>query len=323
MLKAAPVSPGRSMRSVRERQGVMDGTLFWSGSVIAATVAGVIALFAPCCISVMLPAYFAGSFQNRGLLAAMTFLFAAGVATVILPIAMGASLVRSLITTQHTALYAIGGGLMLAMAVYLLLGGQLHLPMPGHRGGTTAGPLSVYTLGVFSGIATACCAPVLAGVIALSGAASSFGMALGLGLAYVAGMVAPLFVISLLWERRDWRASRLYHLGSLTWRIGSLRRTISVSNLAGGGFLAAMAAWMLWAAFFTDGMTPTSGWQLRVSARLQHYGSIVTDALAWVPGWAAAVALSLLVLLAARRAMRQVGWIGADREEEIAGSAPR
>lgn len=297
----------------------MDGSIFWGGSVIAATVAGVIALFAPCCISVMLPAYFAGSFQNRGLLAAMTFLFAAGVATVILPIAMGASFVRSLISTQHTALYAVGGTLMLVMAVYLLLGGQLHLPMPGHRGGTTAGPLSVYTLGVFSGIATACCAPVLAGVIALSGAASSFGMALGLGVAYVTGMVAPLFIISLLWDRRDWRTSRLYRPASLTWGIGPLRRTISITNFAGGLLLAAMSGWMLWAAFFTDGMTPTSGWQLRVSARLQHYGSEVTDALAWLPGWSAVLILAALVALMARRAMRQVGWTGAESRDEVAG----
>ncbi len=66
----------------------MESSIFFGGSVVAAVVAGSIALFAPCCISVMLPAYFASSFQNRRLLVAMTFLFAAGVATVILPIAM-------------------------------------------------------------------------------------------------------------------------------------------------------------------------------------------------------------------------------------------
>lgn len=118
----------------------MDGSIFWGGSVVAALVAGTIALFAPCCISVMLPAYFAGSFHNRGVMAAMTFLFAAGVATIILPIAMGASMLRSLITTEHTTIYVAGGSLMLAMGAYLLLGGQLHLPMPGRRAGGTAGP---------------------------------------------------------------------------------------------------------------------------------------------------------------------------------------
>src|SRR5260370_37641249 len=62
----------------------------------------------------MLPAYFASSFQNRRLLVAMTFLFAAGVGTVILPLVLGASLLRQLLVTQHTAVYAFGGTVMSA-----------------------------------------------------------------------------------------------------------------------------------------------------------------------------------------------------------------
>jgi cytochrome c-type biogenesis protein len=42
----------------------------------------------------MPPAYFASAFQHRHTLVAMTFLFAAGVATIILPIALGASFLR-------------------------------------------------------------------------------------------------------------------------------------------------------------------------------------------------------------------------------------
>src|SRR5207245_3876816 len=113
----------------------MNSSIFFGGSVLAAVIAGAIALFAPCCISVMLPAYFASSFPNRRLLVAMTFLFAAGIATIILPIALGASVLRQLLTTQHTALYVTGGLLMLALAVYVLLGGQILLPMPGRAVG--------------------------------------------------------------------------------------------------------------------------------------------------------------------------------------------
>src|SRR5258708_22777312 len=109
----------------------MTSSIFFGGSVIAAAVAGVIALFAPCCISVMLPAYFASSFQNRRLLVAMTFVFAAGVATVILPIALGASLVRRLLIEQHTPLYVGGGLLMLAFGGYVFFGGQSRTPHPG------------------------------------------------------------------------------------------------------------------------------------------------------------------------------------------------
>ena len=113
----------------------MATSIFFGGSVLAAAVAGMIALFAPCCISVMLPAYFASSFQNRRLLVAMTFLFAGGIATIILPLALGASILRQLMTEQHALIYVVGGLLMLALALYVLLGGQIHLPMPGRRMG--------------------------------------------------------------------------------------------------------------------------------------------------------------------------------------------
>src|SRR5437660_8925695 len=224
----------------------MSSSIFFGGSLLAAIIAGAIAWFAPCCISVMLPAYFASSFQNRRRLVAMTFLFAAGIATVILPIAMGASVLRQLLTTQHTAIYVTGGVLMLALAIYVLLGGQIHLPMPGRRAGGKTGMLSVYSLGIFSGVASSCCAPVLAGVIALSSVASSFWLALGLGTAYVFGMVAPLFAIALLWERLGGRVSRLFRPRAFTWRLGPLRSTLSATNLASGLLLALIGGSMLW-----------------------------------------------------------------------------
>lgn len=285
----------------------MTTSIFFGGSVVAAVIAGSIALFAPCCISVMLPAFFASSFQNRRALVAMTFLFGLGVATIILPIAMGAAVFRSLFTTQHTTIYLIGSTLLLALAAYTLLGGQIHLPAPGRRTSGRTGPLSVYSLGVFSGIATSCCAPVLAGVIALSGAASSFVVAIGFGAAYVFGMVAPLFVISILWERRDWRSSRLFRPRSFTWRLGPLRRTISGSNLASGILLALMGGAGIWLAITGNAMPSATGWQSRLTARLQHYGHVITKAFLWIPGWLATVIVIAIVVHLVRRALRQIG----------------
>src|SRR6266853_949113 len=210
----------------------MSTSIFFGGSVLAAVVAGAIALFAPCCISAMLPAYFATSFQNRRRLVAMSFVFAGGIATVVLPIALGATAVRRLIFGGHTVVYVLGGGLMLGLGAYTLLGGRIHLPMPGRRAGARRGPAAVYSLGLFSGIASSCCAPVLVGLVALSGVASSFVLALGLGGAYVFGMAAPLFVISLLWDRYNWRSSALFRPRSVTWHVGSLRRTIGGTDLA-------------------------------------------------------------------------------------------
>ncbi|MCA1687023.1 MAG: hypothetical protein LC714_00110 [Actinobacteria bacterium] len=210
----------------------MDSSLFFGGSVVAATVAGVIALFAPCCISVM-----------------------------------------------------------------------------------KRGPLSVYSLGVFSGVASSCCAPVLAGVIALSGIASSFGLALGLGAAYVFGMVAPLFVISLLWEHYDWQQSRLFRPRTFTYRLGPLRRTITGTSLASGILLALMGVATLYVGLAFDAMPASGGWQADLSVRLQGYGRAVTDALSWVPGWAAAIVLLAIGALLALRTLGQVGH-GPDEEDE-------
>src|SRR6266700_4328864 len=298
----------------------MNSSIFFGGAVLAAVIAGAIALFAPCCISVMLPAYFASSFQNPRLLVAMTFLFAAGIATVILPIAMGASVLRQLLTTQHTPIYVIGGILMLLLGGYLLLGGQIHLPMPGRRAGCKVGVLSVYTLGVFSGVASSCCAPVLAGVIALSSVASSFLLALGLGTAYVFGMVAPLFAIALLWERLGGCVSRLFRPRSLTWRLGPLRSTLTATNLASGLLLALIGGSMLWVGLQYSSMPPLADWQEQFAVGLQHVGQVITNALSWLPNRAGAVILLALIGGLGWYALRQVG-ARADEGEEREGTA--
>jgi cytochrome c biogenesis protein CcdA len=300
----------------------VDSSIFFGGSVIAAVVAGVLALFAPCCISVMLPAYFATSFQNRRVLVAMTFVFAAGVATVILPLALGANVVRQLITAQHTLIYVAAGLLMLGLGLYVLVGGQIHLPMPGRAASSRTGPISVYSLGLFSGIASSCCAPVLAGVIALSGVASSFGLALGLGSAYVFGMVAPLFAIAVLWERFDWRASRLFRPRAYTLRIGSLRRTITATNIASGFLLTIMGGATTWIGLRGGAMGPVNGWQADLAVRLQHYGRLLTEGLSWVPGWAAAAVLVIAVALLGRHALRQMARAEHDGDRPPNDSPP-
>ncbi|WP_024973267.1 cytochrome c biogenesis CcdA family protein [Ralstonia pickettii] len=292
----------------------MATSIFFGGSVIAAFVAGMIALFAPCCISIMLPAYFASSFQNHRKLVAMGGVFAAGVATIILPLVMGAVALRQLFVTQHRIVYLTGGLLMLAMAVFTLLGGKLQLPMPGRRAATHAGPWGIYSLGMFSGVASSCCAPVLAGVIALSSVAPSAALAAGLGGAYVFGMVAPLFVISLLWDRYDWRSSGLFRPRSVTWRVGPVQRTLSASMLASGLLLAVMGTATVWIAFTDSSMTAPSHWALLLSVRLQHLGQTITTAFSSFPNWLAAIVLLVAAAGVVVRARSQ--WRSSRPNEE-------
>lgn len=285
----------------------MTSSLFFGGSVLAALIAGAIALFAPCCISVMLPAYFASSFQNRRVLIAMTFVFAVGIATIVLPIALGASLVRQLLTAQHVIIYIVGGVLMLLLAVYVLLGGQLHLPMPARQGRTGTGVLSVYTLGLFSGIASSCCAPVLAGVIALSSVASSFILALFLGTAYVFGMVAPLFVIVLLWGRYNWRSTRLFHPRTFTVHIGPINHTVSMTNLASGILLLLIGGGMIVMGATGSAMPQLSDWQANLVVQLQNLGQMLTLATSWIPNWLGAILFFLVLVWLIWYALKQTG----------------
>ncbi len=216
-------------------------------------------------------------------------------------------MLRQLFAAQHTTIYVVGGVLLLGLAIYLLFGGQIHLPMPGRSAGGKAGALTTYTLGVFSGITSSCCAPVLAGVIALSSVAPSFLLALGLGTAYVFGMVAPLFVISLLWEHYDWKASRLFHPRSFTWHLGPFYRTLSVTNLLSGLLLLLMGVAMIWVGIASTAMPIPVEWQASFFVWLQHIGRVMTSALSWLPNWTVALVLLVLIGLLVWRALKQVG----------------
>jgi hypothetical protein len=87
------------------------------------------------------------------------------------------------------------------LAAFTLSGRMWSLPSVLRTPDTSRGDgASFFALGVFSGIASSCCAPVLVGVMTLSALAGNPIGGVGLGLAYVFGMVFPLFVMALIWD---------------------------------------------------------------------------------------------------------------------------
>lgn len=266
--------------------------LLLSTTVLASFFGGMVALLAPCCISVMLPAYLASTFRRRSRIAFMTLVFSLGVGTVILPIALGASALSRLLLAQHAWIFGIGGLLMVLGGVLMFAGFRFSLPMPGGGGSPGNGGLrSVYSLGVFAGGASACCAPVLIGVAALSGAAASFPVAVAVAVAYVFGMVAPLAIIALVWDRRQWGESTLKRR---TVPIG--RRGVPLGNALSAGLLIAMGLLTAGLAVSGTGMT-TGAWQRSVSSWTQHVAAVALDALSWLPGWAGGLLVLTALLL--------------------------
>jgi cytochrome c biogenesis protein CcdA len=282
--------------------------LLLSTTILASFLGGVVALLAPCCVSVMLPAYFASTFRRRTRIVGMTLIFAIGVGTTILPIALGASLLSRLISGQHALVFSLGGIAMVAFGIAMLAGWKFSLPMVGLRGGSGGGVVSVYSLGLFSGVASVCCAPVLAGVVAVSGAASSFPAALAIGVAYVFGMVAPLSILALVWDRRDWGTGRLT-TRTLQVGVGRRRRTVPLGSVLSGAVLVAMG--LLTIGLAVRGPSMGSGWQLRLTAWLDHLGHAVLNGLTWLPGWVSA----LLVF----GALGAVAWIAVRQRRVTAG----
>ena len=277
--------------------------LLFGTTLLASFLGGVVALLAPCCVSVMLPAYLATGFRSRGRVLAATLAFTGGLATVIVPIGLGAAAVSAAISAHHFAVYLVMGLVMCAMGAAMLVGWKVRLPMPGTRTPSGHTWRAAYVLGAFSGIASACCAPVLAGVVVLAGASGSFPAALTVGLVYVAGMVAPLLVIALAWERGHRRWAKVLQGRTLRLRFGTLTRRLPVGDLLAGLLLAGIGALTIVLAVTGPSM-PSSGWRVTLSANLQHWAAIATRNLAFIPGWAlAALALGAAALLV-RRARR-------------------
>jgi len=261
--------------------------LLATGSVIAAFFAGGVALFAPCCIVFLAPSYLAAATKNRRWkLLPLTFVFAAGLALVLVPITLGVGFIAGAIAKYHEPVYYAGAALMIGLAFLTLSGKMWSLPSfvrsPSPDRNDTA---SFFSLGVFSGVASSCCAPVLAGVMTLSALSGSTTGGLILGLAYVFGMTFPLFIMALVWDKVkvpqiSWLRARPVELKWRTWH-----HTTSTLNIALAAGFVVMGVWIAALAKSTQmdggGLIPLSvgEWLAQVFGRIQEWLSPIPEAL--------------------------------------------
>ena len=82
--------------------------LLFGTTLLTSVLGGVVALLAPCCVSVMLPAYLSTGFRHRGGVVPATLVFGAGVATVILLIGLGATALSALLVSGHIWVFSVG-----------------------------------------------------------------------------------------------------------------------------------------------------------------------------------------------------------------------
>ena len=141
----------------------MDTNFLFGISLTASFLAGVLALFAPCCITFLFPSYLGTIFKENKRVMYYTLIFAIGLAFILVPIALGLRFAILFLDSYHLQIYYFGAFVMFLMGI-MTLKPIFHLPQFFHVSGIQdkkVNTVSVFGLGLMSGLTSACCAPVL------------------------------------------------------------------------------------------------------------------------------------------------------------------
>ena len=215
----------------------------------------------------------------------MTFVFFAGIAVILVPIGLGAAGLAQLFRGFHKELYIFGGLLMLVLAVLAVLGKGLSI-IPMSRRMTPKinanHSKSVFMLGIFSGAATSCCAPVLAGAVTLAMVSGAFWKALIVIFAYVFGMTFPLFITAYFYDRFKLEKSRLIKGKLLKIAVHGKTIFIHSTNLLAGLVFFIMGIILLILAFSGNAFWSPS-FQSKIGNALNQWSQTALNTLLNVP----------------------------------------
>lgn len=244
--------------------------LLVSASFIAAFVAGIAALFAPCCVTILLPTYLASIFKQRSTVFLMTFIYFLGLLVVFLPIGLGAVFITQFFSSYHSLFFSLGAVFLIFLGTFLLLGQQFSLPFNVHPELKRANVGSVFTLGIFSGIATTCCAPVLAGVLTLAALPGSFLLGGAYTLSYVLGMVVPLFILATVLDKGEFTKKFFAFRRIVHYELLGKKISLTFSNLFSGAMFLVLGIIILTLAR-TNGLTSHASYQVTINIYLTKF----------------------------------------------------
>lgn len=249
-----------------------------SGSVgfFAAFLGGLLALVSPCS-ALLLPSFFAYSFDSPGTLLGRTTMFYLGLATTLVPLGIAGSFAGRLLSEHRQLLIAVGGWTIIGLGVLQIFGRGFAFGFAQRAAARQGRPErsgAVYLLGLVYGLAGFCAGPILGSILAVAAVGGSPVQG-GLLLAvYALGMAAPLFVLATLWDR--------FGLGQRRWLRG---RTVAVgrlelhtTSLVSGLFFIALGALFL----MFDGTSALPGLigadtEFHLETLVQRLGAAVSD----------------------------------------------
>lgn len=279
-------------------------TTFLGASVLASFLGGMLAFLAPCCVSFLFPAYFASAFREKHKIFQMTFIYFLGLALVLVPVGLGVTALSRTISRFHNEVFIIGGIFLIILAIMTIFGKTIPMPFkPKSPDLKKSDPLSIFLLGVLSGGASACCTPVLVGVLTITALSGTFLYALLLSLTYVLGMVAPLFILSYFWDRYDFSRAKWLQGKILRWKMLGKDFYLHTSHLIAAIILAGMGILVI--SLAVTGRTWTSANYLAKMTGL--FGTITTFILEktkFIPESIWVVLTVLLIILIVWRTLR-------------------
>lgn len=187
----------------------MTSNLLFGVSLSASFLAGVLALFAPCCITFLFPSYLGTIFKDNKKIMWYTLIFALGLSFILIPVALGFRFFIYFLDEYHKPIYYLGALILMFMGI-MTIKPLFHIPQffhvkPDVNRKINSG--SVFGLGLMSGLTSSCCAPVLFAAVTLTTLSPSLFQAAIVSFAYVLGIVFPLFLISLFYKKTTGKLS--------------------------------------------------------------------------------------------------------------------
>lgn len=171
-------------------------------TLLGAIAGGVLTLLSPCSV-MLLPAFFSYAFNSTGKLLARTGVFYLGLITTLVPWGMLAGSLGGFLNQHRDTFITVAAWVVSVLGIIMIL----NIPIPyltQPRGNTAAGGsgnLSVYTLGMVYGLAGICAGPLLGAVLTFAAASANALYGGVILLAFALGMVIPLFILSVLWDK--------------------------------------------------------------------------------------------------------------------------
>ncbi|MBI2661019.1 hypothetical protein HYX09_01990 [Candidatus Woesearchaeota archaeon] len=270
-----------------------------AASLISAFIAGIAALFAPCCITILLPAYLGSIFRQKHKVILMTFIFFLGLLTVFLPLGLGMAWLGQTLSQYHDTIFIIGGIFLALLGTLILLGIHFSLPFSVYPTTKIVGASSVFVLGIFSAFATLCCAPVLAGALALSVLPGSVLWGGIYSVTYVLGMVAPLFVIAYFIDKTNMVQKLNFFKKPISYSIFSKKVELRFVDVLAGATFLLMGALILYLAKAGRLAMQGSAYQTAVNIYMANITNSINTSILKIPAILWAFAIVALAALAA------------------------